>query len=70
MDDRVVVDRFLLTSWLKFVLSVVKISVDVGVLDGKFLSLLLVGILFELFVAPVHHSKDVVATTVMTFGCV
>ena len=63
MDDRVVVDRFLMTSWVKVVFSVVEIGVDV-VLDEECL-LLWVFILFELDVA-MHHKDSVASAT--TFG--
>jgi hypothetical protein len=56
MDDGVVVGRFVLTSWLKLVISVVLKAVDV-VLDEEFLSLVVVETL-KLDVA-MHHEEVV-----------
>ena len=63
MDDRVVVDRFALTSGLQLVISVVLVGVDV-VQYQEFLSLVVVELL-ELDVA-MHH-EEVVAIA-PTFG--
>ena len=65
MDDRVVVGRFALTSWLKLVISVVLKAVDVVVQYQELLLLVVVETL-ELDVA-MHHEEIVAIAP--SFGC-